>query len=162
MKLASHVLLTVIIIAVFTAIIQTWPVQKVHDTANTQKSANAKVKENPVKKERKFDIKILNVEETGTLSRKIAARLMNKEGYAKNVRVYIELLLDGEVIKINGEDRLEINVGDMKPNESVDKTVELSVSFFDGLKIKSKGYVDAKLVIKWDGGREVFRKRVQL
>ena len=125
--------------------------------AKQAKSARPKVK-----RERKFAIEILGVEETGMLSRRITAKLTNKNGYARNVVATIELLLDGKTVKINGKNKLAINVGDIKPNESVEKVVELSVSFFDGLKIKSKGYVDAKLVIRWDGGKEVFRKRVQL
>ena len=131
--------------------------EKKEEQAKPTKPAKPKAK-----REKKFAIEIVGVEETGTLSRKITARLTNKDGYAKNVVVTLELLLDGERIKINGKEELTLSVGDIKPNESVEKTVELSVGFFDGLKIKSKGYVNAKLVIKWDGGREVFRKKVQL
>ncbi len=64
--------------------------------------------------------------------------------------------------KANGKDKLVIKVGDMEPNSSVEKKVEISVGFFDGLRIKSKGYVDAKLTISWNGGREVFKKRIRV
>ncbi|WP_290902262.1 hypothetical protein [Ferroglobus sp.] len=118
------------------------------------------VKKTSKRKERAFLVEILSVEETGTFSRKITAKLTNKDGYARNVKVSLELLVDGERVKVNGREKLEVVVGDIKPNESTVKTVEISVSFFDGLKIKSKGYVDVKLTISWDGGREVMRKRV--
>jgi len=48
----------------------------------------------------------------------------------------------------------------MKPNESVVKSIMIEVGFFDGLKIKSAGYVVAKLTISWDGEREIIRKKV--
>ena len=111
---------------------------------------------------RKFCIQIIGVEESGTLSRKITARLTNRDGYARNVRVYVELMLDGERIKINGKDALLINVGDIGPNESVEKTVDISVGFFDGLKIKNKGYVNARLTITWDSGKEVFGRKIRV
>lgn len=131
-------------------------------TANHVKTPVSRVKKNPDKKEQKFDIKILDVRKSGALSREVTARLTNKDGYSKNVRVYIELLLDGRVINVNGNKMMEIKLGNLKPGESVDKTVKLSVSFFDGLRIRSRGYVDVKLVIKWTGGRETLIKRIRL
>lgn len=88
--------------------------------------------------------------------------MVNSDGYAKNVIVTLELFVDKDRIKVNGKDKLIIPVGDMEPNSSVEKKVEISVGFFDGLKIKSKGYVDVKLTISWDGGREVFKKRIKV
>jgi len=113
-------------------------------------------------KPRRFKIEIVRVEESGTLSRIVTAKLINSDGYAKNVVVTLELFVGRDRIKVNGKDELVIPIGDMKPNSSVEKSVEISVSFFDGLKIKSRGYVDAKLTISWDGGREVFRRRIMI
>ena len=40
-----------------------------------------------------------------------------------------------------------------------------SLDFFDGLKVKSKGYVDAKLT-SWENegksGKEIYRKRIKI
>ncbi len=113
-------------------------------------------------KPRRFKIEIVRVEESGTLSRIVTARLVNDDGYAKNVIVTLELFVGKDRIKVNGKDKLIIPVGDMEPNSSIEKRVEISVSFFDGLKIKGKGYVDAKLTISWDGGKEVFKKRIRI
>ena len=113
-------------------------------------------------KPRRFKIEIVRIEESGTLSRVITAKLINNDGYAKNVVVTLELFVDKDRIKVNGKDKLVISIGDMKPNSSVEKKVEISVGFFGGLKIKSRGYVDAKLTIGWDGGREVFKKRIKV
>ena len=55
-----------------------------------------------------------------------------------------------------------IPIGDMKPNGSVVKSVRIEVGFFDGLKIKSAGYVTAKLTISWRNGREVIVKRIAI
>ena len=55
---------------------------------------------------------------------------------------------------------LEIPVSDMKSNESVVKSIRIEVGFFDGLKIKSAGYVVTKLTISWDGERGIIRKKV--
>jgi len=113
-------------------------------------------------KPRRFKIEIVRVEESGTLSRIVTARLVNDDGYAKNVIVTLELFVGKDRIKVNGKDKLVIPVGDMEPNSSVEKRVRISVGFFDGLKIKSMGYVDAKLTISWDGGKEVFKKRIRI
>ncbi len=131
-------------------------------TAERKVKVNRKPKKVTRATERKFDIEIVQVEESGALSRIITARLINKDGYTKNVVVTLELFVDGDRIKVNGKDKLVIKVGDMKPNSSVEKKVEISVGFFDGLRIKSKGYVDAKLTISWNGGREVFKKRIRV
>ncbi|WP_457550231.1 hypothetical protein [Archaeoglobus sp.] len=132
-------------------------------TAEKQK-VNVDKKPKLVKKSkpRRFKIEIVRIEESGTLSRVITAKLINSDGYAKNVVVTLELFVDKDRIKVNGRDKLVIPIGDMEPNSSVEKKVEISVSFFDGLKIKSKGYVNAKLTISWDGGREVFKKRIKV
>ena len=126
------------------------------------KSSSKKAKPKP----RKFAIQIINVEESGMLSRIVTAKLINKDGYAKNLKVKLELFLDRERIKVNGEDALVIALGDMEANSSVEKEVEISVGFFDGLKIKSKGYVYAKLTITWENegksSREVYRKRIKI
>lgn len=164
MKLTGYLMLiTAIVVVMFTAVVVHQPAHNTSDanTAKIAKSVRA-VKKSYVKKERKFEIRLLNIEETGALSRKITAQLINRDGYAKNVTVTVVLLLDNGIIKINGKKALKIDVGNMKPNESVDKTAELSVSFFDGLRIKSKGYVDIKLIIKWDKGKEILRRRIQL
>jgi len=85
--------------------------------------------------------------------------MISNDGYAKNVKVTLELFVDNDRIKVNGKDALTIVV-DAK--SSIEKEVEISVGFFDGLKIKSKGYVDAKLTISWDKGKEIFKKRIKI
>ncbi|RLI74429.1 hypothetical protein DRP04_14670 [Archaeoglobales archaeon] len=113
-------------------------------------------------KETKFSVEIINVRESGALSRVVTARLVNKDGYAKDVKVTLELFVDKDRIKVNGKDALTIAVGDMGAKSRVEKEVEISVGFFDGLKIKSKGYVNAKLTISWDKGKEVFKKKIKI
>ncbi len=124
--------------------------------AQTTKSSTPKT----TPKENKFSIEIIDVKEKGALSRVVTAKLVNNDGYVKNVKVTLELFVDNDRVKVNGKDALITVVGDMDAKSSVEKEVEISVGFFDGLKIKSKGYVDAKLTISWDKGREVFKKRI--
>ena len=123
----------------------------------TAKSNNKKIK-----KENKFSIEIVDVKESGMLSRVITAKLINNDGYAKNVKVTLELFVDNDRVRINGKDALTIVVGNMDAKSSIEKEVEISVGFFDGLKIKSKGYVDAKLTISWNKGKEIFKKRIRI
>ncbi len=111
---------------------------------------------------RKFDVKILGVEECGTLCRIVRARLVNRDGYAKNVTATLELFVGNDKINVNGKDKLVIPIVDMRPNDSVVKSIRIEVGFFDGLKIRSAGYVIAKLTISWKGGREVIRKKINI
>ena len=111
---------------------------------------------------RKFEVRILDVEECGTLCRMVKAELINRDGYAKNVTATLELFVGNDRIDVNGKDKLVIPVGDMRPNESVVKSIRIEVSFFDGLKIRSAGYVTAKLTISWKGGREIIRKKIRV
>ena len=138
---------------------QTLPKAKLTKMTNSENS-RAKPKDN--KRENKFNIEIINIEESGPLSRTVTAKLVNNDGYAKNVKVTLELLLDNHRVKVNGKDALTIVVGDMDAKSSVQREVEISVSFLDGLKIRNKGYLDAKLTVRWDGGKEIFKKRIKI
>ena len=135
---------------------------KAQTASKPNPSKTAKSNNKKIKKENKFSIEIVDVKESGMLSRVIAAKLINNDGYAKNVKVTLELFVDNDRIKVNGKDALTIVVGNMDAKSSIEKEVEISVGFFDGLKIKSKGYVDAKLTISWDKGKEIFKKRIKI
>jgi hypothetical protein len=173
-KVATIVLIILVIVTV--SVFHAYEFGKMHvntGTAPTEnktalKSSSVKVNNKSngnsgkVKRERRFNIEIVDVRESGALSRVITAKLINNDGYAKNVKVTLELFVDNDRIGVNGKDALTIAVGDMNPKSSVEREVEISVSFFDGLKIKSRGYVDVKLTISWDGGREVIKKRIRV
>ena len=172
-KVATIVLIILVIVTV--SVFHAYEFGKMHvntGTAPTEnktalKSSSVKVykfngNSGKVKRERRFNIEIVDVRESGALSRVITAKLINNDGYAKNVKVTLELFVDNDRVGVNGKDALTIAVGDMNPKSSVEREVEISVSFFDGLKIKSRGYVDVKLTISWDGGREVIKKRIRV
>jgi hypothetical protein len=110
----------------------------------------------------KLDVQILEVKETALLSREIRARLTNNLDDLTNVRIKLELMAGNERIKINGEDSLIIYVGNLKNGESVERVVEVSIDFFDGIKIRDKGYVDVILTILYDGGFETKSYRLRL
>jgi len=90
-------------------------------------------------------------------------------------------LCNASLIRVNFNATFQCNLSMQPPNHTIESrieafnipdfilshqhyrcAVEISVRFFDGLKIKSKGYVDAKLTILWDKGREVYRKRIKI
>ncbi len=158
----SKVILAVLLVLLFSALVVLPKVVLPKSTAEHKVKVNKKPKFIKQTKPRRFKIEIVRVEESGALSRIVTARLINEDGYAKNVVVTLELFVDGDRIKVNGKDKLVIKVGDMKPKSTVEKNVEISVGFFDGLRIKSKGYVDAKLTISWKGNKEVFKKRIRV
>ncbi len=153
--------LKIVILAVLLGVIFSSALILPKPIAEKQK-VNVDKKPKLVKQERRFKIEIVQIEESGTLSRVITARLINDDGYAKNVVVTLELFVDRDRIKVNGKDKLVIPIGDMEPNSSVERKVEISVGFFDGLKIKSKGYVDVKLMISRDGEKEIFRRSIKI
>ncbi len=161
MNSKAVILVVLLGVAIFALATIPKPIAK-SQKVNADKKPKSVKESKPRTKPQRFKVEIVRVEESGALSRVITAKLINSDGYAKNVVVTLELFVDRDRIKVNGKDKLVIPVGDMKPNSSVEKKVEISVSFFDGLKIKSKGYVDAKLTISWDGGREVFKKRIKI
>ena len=152
----------VILVVLLGVILFTVLIPSKHISEKQKVNPNKKPKLVKQTKPHRFKIEIVRIEESGTLSRVITAKLINNDGYAKNVVVTLELFVDKDRIKVNGKDKLVISIGDMKPNSSVEKKVEISVGFFDGLKIKSRGYVDAKLTVSWNGGKEVFKKRIKV
>ncbi len=109
---------------------------------------------------KKFTIEVLEVKETALLSRNIKARLTNNYGDVKDVEIRLELKVDSERIKINGKDYITLYIGSMKKGESVERNIEVSIDFFDGIKIKDKGYVDAILTVFYDGGSETTKYRL--
>ncbi|MBO8181538.1 MAG: hypothetical protein H0Z28_01945 [Archaeoglobus sp.] len=111
---------------------------------------------------KKFTVEILEIKETALLSREIKARLTNNYEDVKNVRVRFELKVDGQTIKINGKDYLTLILGNLKKGESVERSVEVNIDFFDGMKIKNKGYVDAIMTVIYEGGSETTSYRINL
>ena len=130
-----------------------------HTTERHKSVSHPKVKRNVTKN---FEIRILGVKECGALCRTVKAELVNRDGDARNVTAILELFVGRDRIKVNGKNRLVIPIGDLKHNGSVVKVINVSVSFFDGLRIKSARYVVAKLTIIWDGGREVFIRKLKI
>ncbi len=109
---------------------------------------------------KKFTIEVLEVKETALLSRNIKARLTNNYKDVKDVEIRFELKIDDKRIKINGEDYITLYIGDMKRGESVERNVDVNIDFFDGIKIKDKGYVDVILTVFYDGGSETTKYRL--
>jgi hypothetical protein len=113
-------------------------------------------------KSSKVDIEILEVKETALFSREIRARVKNNVDDLTSVRIRVDLIAGNERVKINGKDSLVLHVGDLKRGKSVEITVEVSIDFFDGIKITEKGYVDAILTVLYDGGSETKSYRLKL
>jgi len=111
---------------------------------------------------KKFTVEVLEVKETALLTRDIKARLTNNYEDVRNVEIKFELKLDGERIKINGKDYIMLYIGNMKKGESVVREVEVNIDFFDGIKIRDKGYVDAILTVFYDGGSETAKYRLNV
>jgi len=129
-------------------------VQKAQNGEDTESQEVQNPKSNVDSGQNRFTVEIVEVKETALLSREVKARLTNNDGDAKNVRVKFELKVDGQRIKINGKDYLLLYLGDMGKGESVERKVEVSIDFFDGMTIKNKGYLDAVLTVIYEGGSE--------
>jgi len=118
-----------------------------HHSSGTAKTGNRTRKSAKPKSD--FSFKVLEVEKTSTLSRLVKAELINHGGDKEKVRVLLEAFCGKDRINLNGKKSICVWIGNMRKNESVVKSIKISVGFFDALKIKSEGKLKLVLKVLW-------------
>jgi hypothetical protein len=114
----------------------------------------------PEKPMENFEARIVDISGDG-LTRQVTAELLNKMAEdVHNTIVKLEVTSGGSVIKLNGKEYLEVDLGTIKSGETVQSTMEISLGFFDGLKITQNGAV-LYLTVKSDEVTETVKYEYQ-
>jgi hypothetical protein len=86
-----------------------------------------------------FEFSVIKISGSG-LSRIVDAQLTNTgDADAHNISVKIKAFSGDSIIRLNGEDYIEVIVGTIAAGDRIEKQIELNVSIIDGLKITQTG-----------------------
>jgi hypothetical protein len=87
-----------------------------------------------------FDLKITNFAVSSMNSGTVDAQITNTgTGDAHNVWVKVEVISQGSIVKVGGQDYLRKDLGIVKAGQSLTSQVVINVSLADGMKIAQSG-----------------------
>lgn len=96
--------------------------------------------QSPAQSNVNFSLNISNFNVSGLTSGTVNAQITNTgTADARNVWVKVQIISQGSIVKIGGQDYFRKDIGTMTPGETVNSQVTLSVSLADGLKIAQSG-----------------------
>jgi hypothetical protein len=96
--------------------------------------------ESPAQSGVNFKLNINNFSISGLNSGTVDAQITNTgTSDAHNVWVKLEIIYQGSIIKIGGQDYFRKDLGTIKPGETVTSQVNITVSLTDGIKIAQNG-----------------------
>ena len=98
------------------------------------------VSESPAQSNVNFNLNITHLRVSGLTSLEAAAQITNTgTADAHNAWVKVEIISQGSIIKINGQDYLREDLGTIKAGQAVSPQVTINVGFADGIRISQSG-----------------------
>jgi hypothetical protein len=87
-----------------------------------------------------YSVNVSNFQVSGLTSGKVNAQISNTgTGDAHNVWSKVEIICQGSIVKIGGQDYLRKDIGMIKAGQTVSPQVTINVSITDGIKISQNG-----------------------
>ncbi len=109
-------------------------------TSSTSSGSPTAASQNPAQDNVNFSLSINNFNVSGPTSGTVNAQVTNTGTVdAHNVWVKVEIIYQGSIVKIGGQDYLRKDLGTLAPGQTVTSQVTLSVSLTDGIKIAQNG-----------------------
>ncbi len=98
------------------------------------------VSESPAQSNVNFNLNITRLQVSGLTSLDAAAQITNTgTADAHNAWVKVEIVSQGSIIKINGQDYLREDLGTIKAGQAVSPQVTINVGFTDGIRVSQSG-----------------------